>query len=298
MPRGFREKLQKLTYMDFEGHDRYDAITLDLSDEELLSELGRAPTGDLYLGKYSIEEIEEMFRRYGIMDKLAKMDFSDIKIEIKTSDVYSHRLYVYTQVKDYDHMLVELRLREGWFAPKEHFVPKIELGSMRMILVDWLMLQNPRRNFDDKRPALPEQRYPGLGILQDLIPMVMEVVKETGRKGVLDVPEHYHGALFYSRWFRFYSPEIEGRFLAMQRDLSAHPLHLATHCIDKGALMNKSTGEYESWRPGEQILPLSDELDHYFNHKAYMEIRDKYFLESNYELDFDKYERMKELDEK
>ncbi len=295
----FRGKLQKLTYMDFDGHDRIEGITMNLSEAELLSEITKAPANDLFLGKYDVDAITELLHKYGIMRQIEELGFKDIKVELRMNQVFNHRLYVYEGVRDYDHILIELRLREGTFTPREQFLEGVYIGSHSMILVDWMMLQNPREEFKDKRPALPHQRYPGLGVLQNFIPLVSEVVKETGRTGVLDVPEHYHGALFYSRWFRFYNPEIEGKFLAMQRDLSDYPLYVVTHAIFNDCLFNATEGKLEKWVPGEQIMSLCDELSGYFGHRLYAEARDRAFLGNKYELDMERYETIvKEMENK
>jgi len=290
MPAEFRRKLQRLRYLEFEGHDRHDWLTLELTDDELLDELRKAPKQDLYLGRYTEADVKEILARHGIINKLNGMGFDNIHVEIRTDEVYTHRLYVYYDQKDYDHILIELRLREGVFRPREQFVPELVIGPLPMIMVDWLMLQNPKKEFSDRRPALREQRHPGLGLLNTLIPIIVETARETGRAGILDTPEHYHGALFYSRFYRFFNPDVEGRFLAMQRDLAAIPLHTISQGIYHDCLKNTSTGQYEKWGPGEQILPVSAELTGYFRHHKYMEIRDAAFQNNRYELDLGKYE--------
>jgi hypothetical protein len=159
-----------------------------------------------------------------------------------------------------------------------------------MILVDWFLLQNPKKAFQGDLQALPQQRYPGLGLLRDMIPLILETARETDRAGVLDAPEHYHGALFYSRWFRFFNPTMEGKFLAMQRDLTGQPLHLISSAIGWDCLVNLAAGRHETWRPGEQILPLRQDLLDYFNHPRYLEQRDEAFLGNRYQLDLARYE--------
>jgi hypothetical protein len=295
MPLPFHEKLQKLKYMDFHAHDRHQWLTVDISEDDILGELERLPGAERYLGKYSRDDVMDLLERRGIMRKLSEMGFEDVGVEIRTDEVHTHRLYVYSGEKDYDHILIELRLREGFFSPRENFIPGFEIGRQRMIMVDWLMLQNPIRKFTADRPALPRQDHPGLGLLNDLIPVIIEAAKETGRAGILDTPEHYHGALFYSRWFHFINPEVEGRFLAMRRDLAGHPLHTASRAVDLGCLKNLCTGRYEKWVPGEQVLPVSELMVEYFQHEKYKEIKDKARLENSYRLDMEKYEqRMKE----
>ena len=297
MPQAFRQKLQKLRYLDFEGHDRLDWLTAGLSDDDLLRELSKAPRGDLFLGRYSVAEIEARLQSHGVTGKLKEQGYEAPLVEVRTDEIYTHRLYVYSGQRDYEHILIELRLREGVFAPNRQFLAGVNIGPLAMILVDWLMLQNPRRTFAPGRPQLPKQRHPGLGLLADLIPMVIEVVEESGRGGVLDVPEHYHGALFYSPWFRFFNPEMEGKFLAMRRDLSGQPLHLISRAVAMDCLENLATGGPEVWKPGEQILPICRELKDYFAHPGYLEIRDRAQAANRYRLDLDRFERVKDLPE-
>jgi len=291
MFQGFHEKLHKLTYWEFEGHDRHEGIALGLSEEELRAELQKVPANDLFLGRYTEEDIKAALARSGILDRLAGRGYPDLQIEVSTREVYNHRLYVYTGARDYDHILIELRLREGLFRPRRQFLPECELAPMPMILVDWLMLQDPRRGFDPARPALPEQRHPGLGILRQLIPLVMEVVRDSGRQGVLDVPEHYHGALFYSRWFNFFNPEMGGRFQAMRRDLGAFPLQQISRGFEFNCIVDRTAGEVEKWSPGEQILPLGEKLLQYYRHPRYAELRDRARAGHRYELDLAKLAR-------
>jgi len=75
MPKDFRQKLAKLTYLDFQGHDRHDWLTIDLSDEEMLNELAKMPGPDLFLGRYHATEIEGRLRASGIISKLLEAGY-------------------------------------------------------------------------------------------------------------------------------------------------------------------------------------------------------------------------------
>ncbi|MFO8056223.1 MAG: hypothetical protein R6V10_02875 [bacterium] len=293
MLREFREKVGRLQNLDFQGHDRHDWLNLDMSDDEILAELRKRPDPELFLGRYTREEIKERLSSRGIFSRLVEQGYPDVEVEISTDQVYNHRLYVHTGVRDYDHILIELRLREGNFRPKKQFIPGYVLGEMSMIMVDFLLLQNPGEKFSRDRPPLPQQTHPGLGLLKELIPLVLEVVKESGRAGVLDVPEHFHGALFYSKWFKFLDPDMEGRFRAMKRDLKKHELFVVSECIFHDCLMNLAVGERESWSPGEQILPISEVLLDYFDHPEYKRKAGEAQEKNRYDLDVDRYQRVK-----
>ncbi len=293
----FREKVARLQNLDFKGHDRHDWLNLDMSDEEILAELQKRADPDYFLGRYSRDEIKKRLMSRGILSRLADLGCPEVEVEISTDQIYNHRLYVHTGLRDYDHILIELRLREGNFRPKKQFIPGYVLGEMSMIMVDFLLLQNPGEKFSKDKPALPQQSHPGLGILKDLIPLVLEVVEETGRSGVLDVPEHFHGALFYSRFFKFLNPHMEGRFRAMKRDLKKYELSLVSECIFHDCLINTTNQEQEKWNPGEQVLPISDLLLNYFDHPVYKETVREAEQRNSYDLDMDRYRRVKRKEE-
>ncbi len=298
MFREFREKVSRLQNLEFEGHDRHDWLNLDMSDDEILAELQKRPDPEYFLGRYDRAEIKRRLESRGILSCLAELGYPDVEVEISTDQIYNHRLYVHTGVRDYDHILIELRLREGNFRPKKQFIPGFVLGEMSMIMVDFLLLQNPAEKFGEDKPALPQQTHPGLGVLKDLIPLVLEVVKETGRSGVLDVPEHFHGALFYSKWFRFLNPDMEGRFRAMKRDLKKYELSLVSECIFNNCLVNLESNEMEKWEPGEQILPISEVLRDYFDHQAYKKKAEEAKKKNRYNLDLERFREVKEKAQK
>jgi hypothetical protein len=298
MFREFREKVSRLQNLEFEGHDRHDWLNLDMSDDEILAELQKRPDPEYFLGRYDREEIKRRLESRGILSRLAELGYPDVEVEISTDQIYNHRLYVHTGVRDYDHILIELRLREGNFRPKKQFIPGFVLGEMSMIMVDFLLLQNPAENFGEDKPALPQQTHPGLGVLKDLIPLVLEVVEETGRSGVLDVPEHFHGALFYSKWFRFLNPDMEGRFRAMKRDLKKYELSLVSECIFNNCLINLGSDEMEKWGPGEQILPISKVLRDYFEHPVYKQKAEEAKEKNRYDLDLERFHEVKEKAQK
>ncbi len=174
---------------------------------------------------------------------------------------------------------------------------QLRLDTIPMLWIDWLLLQNPFARFASGKAPLPEQKYPGLGLLNLVVPLIGEFAAETRKQAVLDIPEHFHGALFYSKWMKFFNPEMEGKLAAILRDLQGTPLPLISWGIRMDGLFNLSRKGFEDWKPGEQIYPLGDELVRYFSSKVYLELKEKAFAENKYRLDLDKIKsRLKYLD--
>ena len=147
-------------------------------------------------------------------------------------------------------MLVELRSESSRSA-----VP-----GMEVITVDWLLLQNPRELFSDRRPRLPGQQHPGLGLLRDFMGWLVVVCETHGLDGVWFVAAHYHIAMQSRRLVRPLRPEDEARLRAMARALEGVPLPEATAAIESGRLVHADTGAPVGWEPVTTVLPVSERL--------------------------------------
>jgi hypothetical protein len=289
-----RRKAQKLVWLEFQSHDRAPRLNLEISPEELQLELAKIPA-PLFLGRYSKEEIRTKFERCQILPELRSAGFDPLILEVESDGLVEHRVLVHTGERNYDRVLLELRLREGVFKVKDTIArinPQLhklfQAETIPMLWIDWLLLQNPFARFPDRKPPLPEQKYPGLGILNLVVPLIGEFASETRKHAVLDIPEHFHGALFYSRWMRFFNPEMEGKMKAILRDLKNFSLAAISWGVLLDGLFNRSLGRFEDWKPGEQIYPLSINLEHYFDSPIYRELAEKALAENHYSLDLEK----------
>jgi hypothetical protein len=110
-----------------------------------------------------------------------------------------------------------------------------------MLVMLWLVLSDPDKDFSVDRPRLPGQQRPGLGLLDEVFYLLRTFARDLSVDGMLDVPEHFHTALFYSRSFRYLDPVVEGRFQAIARDLAGVPLALASDAIRKECLVDRAT---------------------------------------------------------
>ena len=131
---------------------------------------------------------------------------------------------------------------------------------MEVISVEWLLLQNPREPFSPRRPRLPGQQHPGLGLLRDFMGWLVVVCEAHQLDGVFFVAAHYHVAMQSRRLVRPLLPEDEARLAAMAEALAGVPLPEATSLVEEGRLVDAATGQPFDWRPVPTVLPVSERL--------------------------------------
>jgi len=184
---------------------------------------------------------------------------------------------------------MEIRVQIRAFRPGKPVGSFPEGTVFRMLLIHWLALSDPDRPFSIDRPRLPGQERPGLGLLSECLSLLRQIGKEFLLDGILDVPDHFHTALIYSRAFRFLDPQAEGRFQAMARDLKGLPLALASEAIGEGCLIDTGTGLPVPWEPAEQVMPLREPLRHHFRSSAFCRVRDEVASALRVAVDWDRY---------
>jgi hypothetical protein len=219
---------------------------------------------DKFLNRYSLDNMKTILGKTGLYKHLDKLGFSKTETEIYCDDEHIHYLKVYDAKKDQSHVIIDLRLSEG------RFVPNDSTTSYDMFFIEWLQSQNPRTaDFAAERPQLPGQKRPGLGCLKYLTAMMRLVSNELTRDGFLDVPDHFHLAVIYSRNFQFFNPVEEGKMLSVLRDLDTSCLSDIAWGVITKSIIDKKTGDVFKYTPSEEIFPLSDRVKEYFTSAAY-----------------------------
>ena len=230
---------------------RVDAVDDDrpfsLSEEDLGGLVPGASRPVRFLSLFSRHGLELMLERAQILPTLRARGFRRLRVELDAADEAA-TLRVVCEDRG-DERLVELRAHRG-----RGVVPDMEL-----VAIDWLLLQNPRESFSDRRPRLPGQDHPGLGLLRDLMSWLVVVCETQRLDGIYFVSAHYHVAMQSRRLVRPIDPADEARLRRLADVLGGLPLHEATRAVERGLVLD-AVGQPVAWRPVAAVLPVSERL--------------------------------------
>jgi hypothetical protein len=260
-------------------------------DHEVLFDLtGENPENRLF-GRYGPGELWERLGTSGLLAGLSERGYPEPVLRLSCADPADQRICLYAGEETRDRLLLEARLQLAPFHPRRPIGPFTKETSLRMLVINWLVLSSPDGTFTVDRPRLPGQEKPGLGLLNQTIALLKSLSRELSVDGVLDVPDHFHTALFYSRAFRYISPEAEGKFLAIVRDLSGVPLTLASDAIREGCLVDQATGAAVPWPAAEQVLALRGPLFRFLRSPSYREARNRALADHRFIVNWDLYRK-------
>lgn len=217
-----------------------------------LTEEDLAPTGrpTRFLGYYTRHGIELALERYGIFDRLRSKGFADLHIDLDLDNPSGQTVRILCG-KPVPATLVELRLR----------LDTRSVSDARLLAVEWLLLQDPRRQFTASRPQLPGQKHPGLGLLGEFAALLVLVCDRLELAGLTFVPTHYHiAAQTAPHDFHFLDPEAHGRFLALRAAVKGLHLSEVIRAIEEGRIVDRSSGTRFAWQPATMVLPAGEAL--------------------------------------
>jgi hypothetical protein len=215
---------------------------LDLSDVEV--ELGMRARGQrhLVLGAYTAEAIEYALYRFGLLAFLERRGYGQFRVALGTATSGGERVSTYGHADGVEHLLMDLVLERR----------KLN-GADEFLYVHWLMLRDPRARFGDRRPRLPGQDVPGLGLVREVSELLVVLAQQLELAGVAFRPAYYHtAAIAGPRGFRFEDPVMQGRFEAMARDFAGTSLAEISQAFAEGRVLEN--GAPCAWEPAEMVL--------------------------------------------
>lgn len=235
----------------------------ELTEQALSRELQqRRDRGSrLFLGFYSPEGGRRALERYGFTQMLRDKGFEGLVLDIDASEPPAHAMRIYHGgVRDRRHLLVEIVLQL-----RKLEVPNRHRRDYRMLSIEWLLMQDPRREFPPDRPPLPDQEHPGLGLFRWLAELLRLIAVRLECDGLMNRPAHFHNAFLYGKAMRFVDPKDEGRLRALERDLlRERSLHEVTRLVDEGRVVDDD-GVVLRWEGKPQVLPIHLQLQRYFH---------------------------------
>jgi len=218
----------------------------DLTAEDIEEALGLRPTRQrLLLGFYTAGGMELGLHRYGIFQQLARLGYRDFRVTFDQGAAGERfRLTGEADGLTGPQVLVELVLE------------KRRCLGVPVLYIHWLSLRNPRVRFSERRPRLPGQEVPGLGLARETATMLARMAVRLNLGGVVFRPSHFHLAYSARHGFAFVDPDREGRFQALVRDLADRPLLEATQLVADGRIL--MNGQPYAWEADEMAYWLRE----------------------------------------
>lgn len=235
-------------------------------------ELGLEAGGALFLGRLDSSGLRRELEEAGVLRGLAQRGYAPVALEISREE-NEHRLLVRAAGPDEADLapLIELRCDEEAVLARDIEPRPQGFEVLSVLAIRWLAMQDPGARFSPDRPRLPGQRYPGLGLARPLILRIHEWARTWGKDALVNYPEFFHNAVFYSALYRFVSPARQGRFEALQRDIGMLPIAESSRVIEEGRVIEEPAGQVLRWEPGEMIVALTDPVRAWLEAPAYAE---------------------------
>lgn len=238
------------SYDPMRGRFRLIARHLDAADlgesefdmTDVAESLGLRSAGPRrFLGYYTAEGMEHALFRYGVLEQIHRLGYSDFRLTIE-SVALGDRFRLYGHAAGAEHLLVEAVLEKQRVADEE------------VLYVHWLTLRHPVARFDARRPQLPGQEVPGLGMAREAGEMLARIAKRLGLAGVAFRPATFHMAYSARYRFRFVDDARQARFDALIRDLAPRSLLESTQAISRGRV--RLNGAPYSWEADLMVFWL------------------------------------------
>lgn len=217
--------------------------------EEDLGSLGAAARQDTrVLGHYTRHGLELLLERLGFFDRLRGMGFRHPVLSVDFGSGVGQTIRLYGDAGRAE-LVMELRLSRNRRA-----VPGMDLA-----FIEWLLLQNPRRQFGPDQPRLPGQEHPGLGLLGEVAAWLVVACETIPLDGLGFVPAHYYTAVLGSHYLRFVRPEAQACFAALRDALRDQDLAAASRAIDERRVRD-AAGKAVEWLVEPMVMPVSARL--------------------------------------
>ena len=220
-----------------------------LTEDDLVGVMPNAPKRTRFLSHFSQHGVELLLERLGLLDQLRLRGFRHPSIEVDLLGSVGDTLRVYSH-PDHREMLMELRANRSSRV----------VSDCEVLVIEWLLLQNPRAHFGPYQRPLPSQKHPGLGLLKDVFGWLVVVAEMLDLDGIYYVPSSYHVAIQSRRRVRFLEPEDEAMIQGLEELFGDLPLAEASNSIAQRRVVDRATGNALDWHGYPMVLPVSDRL--------------------------------------
>lgn len=292
LERRFRQIGQELEPLALQAEDQSGLLTLE-------QELFTGARAHRFLGYYSEKGILTALEAYGISAALQKKGIPKLTIRCILDDPSHHRVLIYKSAKATpDDLLVDLALH---VAAGVEVAQVSQRSPVRLLVIDWLMLQDPRLPPDNSN-LFPGQKHPGLGLGMEFGALLGQIARRLHLDGLLTYPAWYHNAAFYQLRYQYLNPVVQGGFEALQQDLGELEQITASWAVELGCVLehqaveNSPTGQLThvlSWQGRPMLWPHAPVLAALFDRPAWRGARDAMRAGVHYSVDWDRLKRLR-----
>jgi acetoin utilization deacetylase AcuC-like enzyme len=219
----------------------------DLAEEDLPG-IQPLAASRLFLGHFTRTGAEMLLEDGGILGALRARGYVHLRVELDGAPDPGRTLRVVCEDRGFE-LLVEMQARRSRDA----------VAGMDVIAVDWLLLQDPRTPFTARRPRLPGQEHPGLGLLKDVLAVLVVVCEQMGLDGLSFRVSHFHTAALTGEALRALDPSDEACRRALRASVQDLGLAEAARAVEGGRVVD-ANGAPVTWTPMAMVLPVSERL--------------------------------------
>ena len=263
-------------------------------EKDILSDLIEEKSTSLFLGRFAMAEVQAVMGRKNFYREARNRGLQPLSFELDSSEYPVQRLRIFHEEPNPDKMIVDLKIREGRLSPKPYLHLDPVFFEHDYLVIEWLTLQNPRLPFSDKRPPLPGQQHPGLGLRKKVVDIFVYIARLLRKDGLLAFPAYFHNAVLFSRFFSFLNPEKLAEIQAIEKAFPKIPFKHLAWIVYLNCLKYEDGRVYE-WKAEEQVYPLRKELKDHLDSRKYKRLVRQNMKERRFTIDWDGYE--KKLDE-
>jgi hypothetical protein len=231
-----------------------------LTEEDLVGVLPEAPKRTRFLSHFSQHGVELLLERLGLLDQLRLQGFRHPCVDLDLTGSVGDTLRVWSE-PDRRELLMEMRVNRSSRV----------VSGCEVLVLEWLLLQNPRAHFGPYRRPLPGQKHPGLGLLKEVFGWLVVVGEVLEVDGIYYVPSSYHVAIQSRRRVRFLEPAHEAWMQALDGLFEGVPLAEASKIIDENRVVDEVSGYRLKWKGYPMVLAVSDRLKERVTGAAYDE---------------------------
>jgi hypothetical protein len=261
---------------------------------DILSDLLEEKASSLFLGRFSMTEVRAVLGKKNFYREAKDRDLLPLAFDLDSSGYPVQRLRIFHEEMNSENLIVDLKIREGRLSPKAYLNLPPEFFEHDYLILEWLTLQNPRLSFSERRPPLPGQQHPGLGLRKKVVDIFVYIARLLRKDGLLAFPAYFHNALLFSRFFSFLNPEKLAEVLAIKKTFPKIPFKHLAWIVYLNCLRQEDGRAYE-WKAEEQVYPLRKEIRAYFESGVYKRRVKQSLKQLRFVIDWDGYE--KKLDE-